>query len=132
MIQFCDTFLGKNGKNEYLDVNKKDGIIGEQVVKKFARKCYRTLLVAYVDFTKQQWAQIKEKSNNFEKPEDIDSDAIEAGLTMVGIFGLMDPLRPGITEAVKQCFASGINVRMCTGDNIDTATAISLEAGIIT
>ena len=51
---------------------------------------------------------------------------------MVGIFGLKDPLRPGIKDAVEQCHKSGINVRMVTGDAIDTAKAISLEAGIIT
>jgi len=51
---------------------------------------------------------------------------------MVAIFGLMDPLRPGIKEAIQTCNKAGINVRMCTGDNIDTATAISKEAGIIT
>jgi Ca2+-transporting ATPase len=51
---------------------------------------------------------------------------------MVGIFGLMDPLKPGIRDAVLQCYRSGINVRMVTGDNLDTAIAISKEAGIIT
>ena len=51
---------------------------------------------------------------------------------MVGIFGLKDPLRPGIREAVETCHKAGINVRMVTGDNIDTARAMSLEAGIIT
>ena len=51
---------------------------------------------------------------------------------MVAIFGLIDPLRPGIRDAVEQCRESGINVRMVTGDNLDTAIAISKEAGIIT
>lgn len=51
---------------------------------------------------------------------------------MVGIFALADPLRPGVTEAVDACHLAGVNVRMCTGDNIDTATAISLQAHIIT
>ena len=50
---------------------------------------------------------------------------------MVGIFGLKDPLRKGIRDAVETCHKAGINVRMVTGDNIDTARAISLEAGII-
>lgn len=59
-------------------------------------------------------------------------EKIEADLTMVGIFGLKDPLRPGIRDAVETCHKAGINVRMVTGDNIDTARAISLEAGIIT
>jgi len=50
---------------------------------------------------------------------------------MAGIFALKDPLRPGIRDAVERCHKAGINIRMCTGDSIDTAKAISLEAGII-
>jgi len=51
---------------------------------------------------------------------------------MVGIFALMDPLRDGIKEAINTCHKAGITVRMCTGDSLDTATAISIAAGIIT
>jgi len=51
---------------------------------------------------------------------------------MVGVFGLKDPLRPEIPDAVRICHRAGINIRMCTGDNINTATAISIEAGILT
>jgi magnesium-transporting ATPase (P-type) len=61
-----------------------------------------------------------------------DQENVEMDLTMAGIFGLKDPLRDGIKEAVATCHKAGINVRMVTGDNIDTARAISLEAGIIT
>lgn len=50
---------------------------------------------------------------------------------MIGIFGLVDPLRPGIADAVDICHAAGVTVRMCTGDNIDTATAISKKAHIL-
>jgi Ca2+-transporting ATPase len=60
-----------------------------------------------------------------------DKEAVENGLTMVGIFALMDPLRPGVTEAVDMCHKAGVNVRMCTGDNIDTAKAIAKDAGIL-
>jgi len=44
----------------------------------------------------------------------------------------MDPLRDEIVESVKRCHTAGINVRMVTGDNIDTARAIALNAGILT
>ena len=59
-------------------------------------------------------------------------EQVESGLTMVGIFGLKDPLRDGIREAIENCHKAGIIVRMVTGENIKTARAISLEAGIIT
>ena len=52
-------------------------------------------------------------------------------LTAVGIFGLMDPLRPGIIESIAKVKVAGITTIMCTGDNIDTAIAISKDAGIL-
>ena len=60
-----------------------------------------------------------------------DKEAVECGLTVIGIFALADPLRPGVADAIDTCHRAGITVRMCTGDNIDTATAISLQAHII-
>jgi Ca2+ transporting ATPase len=44
----------------------------------------------------------------------------------------MDPLRDEIVDSVQKCKSAGINIRMVTGDNIDTAKAIAIEAGIIT
>jgi Ca2+-transporting ATPase len=98
-------------------------------VKQFASKCYRTLLVAYVDYDTKEWEILKAGNNNF--TSEADREAVENNLVLVGIFGLMDPLRPGIKDAVEQCKRSGINIRMVTGDNLDTAIAISKEAGII-
>jgi P-type Ca2+ transporter type 2C len=48
------------------------------------------------------------------------------------VFGIKDPLRPGVKEAVETCRAAGITVRMVTGDNINTAKAIARECGILT
>lgn len=68
--------------------------------------------------------------NNFSTSED--KESVEDGLTLIGIFALVDPLREGIPESVDRCHKSGITVRMVTGDNLDTAIAISKEAHIIT
>ncbi|KAI7872549.1 PMCA-type calcium-translocating P-type ATPase [Spinellus fusiger] len=54
------------------------------------------------------------------------------GITFVGIVGIQDPLRPGVTEAIKTCQKAGVVVRMVTGDNIDTAKSIAKECGIYT
>ncbi|KAG7966063.1 hypothetical protein I3843_08G031400 [Carya illinoinensis] len=42
-----------------------------------------------------------------------------------------DPCRPGVKGAVQLCQNAGVKVRMVTGDNIQTAKAIALEAGIL-
>jgi magnesium-transporting ATPase (P-type) len=49
----------------------------------------------------------------------------------IAMFGIVDPLRPGIEDAVLKCNKCGINVRMCTGDNEVTAAAISRKAKIL-
>jgi len=50
---------------------------------------------------------------------------------MVAVFGLQDPLKDGVVKAIRTCQRAGVTVRMVTGDNLDTATAIALEAGIL-
>lgn len=47
------------------------------------------------------------------------------------LVGIRDPLREGAEEAVKACRKAGATVRMVTGDNILTATAIAKECGIL-
>lgn len=53
-------------------------------------------------------------------------------MTVIGIYALIDPLRDEIVESVKKCHRAGINIRMVTGDNIDTARAIAINAGLLT
>ena len=65
-----------------------------------------------------------------------DADAaagvVEQNLKFCGLFALGRPLHPGVVRAVKEFEAAGINIRVVTGDNIVSAKAIALEAGIIT
>lgn len=128
VIELCDSVIGRNGEEDDLDQEKKNEILST-VVKQFAAKSYRTILVAHSAYSEKEWAKMKTENNNWETEED--RETVECGLTLIGIFGLQDPLRKGIPEAVEQCHKSGVNVRMVTGDNIDTAIAISKEAKIL-
>lgn len=55
-----------------------------------------------------------------------------SGLSFLGIVGMLDPLRPGVPEAIKQCHEADIKVAMVTGDHPHTAQAIAREMGIQT
>jgi len=77
-----------------------------------------------------EFMEMKAANNNFEKESDM--DIIENELVAIGIFGIQDPLRETIIDSVEKVKAAGIKVLMCTGDNLDTATAISKNAGIVT
>merc|ERR1719460_3185166 len=55
----------------------------------------------------------------------------ECGLTMVAITAIEDPLREEVPPAIAQCYEAGIDVRMVTGDNLETAIAIARRANIL-
>src|SRR5262249_39280931 len=54
-------------------------------------------------------------------------DSLEAGLVYVGFVAIRDPLRHDVKDAVAQCRQAGIEVKMITGDNLETARAIGAE-----
>ncbi len=59
-------------------------------------------------------------------------DLFEGNLIFAGIFGLIDPPRKEVIEAVASCKSAGIHVSMITGDNLMTAIAIAKELSIPT
>jgi magnesium-transporting ATPase (P-type) len=52
------------------------------------------------------------------------------GLTLLGLVGFMDPLRPEARDAVAQCRRAGVAVKMVTGDHAATALTIARDLGI--
>jgi magnesium-transporting ATPase (P-type) len=53
-----------------------------------------------------------------------------AGLRFLGFVGMIDPLRPGVKDAVRDCREAGVSVSMITGDHRVTALAIARELGL--
>ncbi len=58
-------------------------------------------------------------------------DDVENNLTMLGLFGLIDPPRQEAVESVQICQAAGIRVKMITGDHGATARAIAWQLGLV-
>ena len=52
-------------------------------------------------------------------------------LEFLSLVAMLDPLRPEAKQAVKECQDAGINVVMITGDNPQTAFAISSQLGFV-
>ena len=56
---------------------------------------------------------------------------LESGMMFDGFVAIVDPLREDVPGAVERCRKAGIELKMLTGDNIVTATAIANELGIL-
>ncbi len=78
----------------------------------------------------QRILAIAVKPANNEQMELTFSD-VENDLTMLGLFGLIDPPREEAIEAVQVCDKAGIRVKMITGDHSATARAIARQLKLV-
>ena len=63
---------------------------------------------------------------------DIEGDALPAdGLTLVGVLGIRDEVRPEAVEAIAEVQDAGVQIVMITGDRRETAVAIARDAGLL-
>ena len=60
-----------------------------------------------------------------------EADELEKELCYIGLTGMIDPVRPEVVDAIKECRSAGIRPIMITGDHKDTAVAIAKSLGII-
>jgi magnesium-transporting ATPase (P-type) len=58
------------------------------------------------------------------------ADAVESGLELRGLVGLLDPPRPEVRHALSVCAKAGMRVAIITGDHAGTARAIAKEVGL--
>ena len=56
---------------------------------------------------------------------------MESGMTFDGFVAISDPLRADVYDAVKSCRAAGVDLKILTGDNVVTATAIADELHLL-
>jgi P-type Ca2+ transporter type 2C len=64
------------------------------------------------------------------RPADLPESQHDFSFEYLGMLGLADPVRPGVPEAVKDCYTSGMRVIMITGDYPGTARNIAEKIGL--
>ncbi len=108
ILDMCDKVVSING-----DIPLERGVI-ERCASDLASDGYRLLAIADGEI----------------EDEESFSDGRLRGLTLLGLIGMIDPLRPEAKPAVERCRKAGIRVAMVTGDHPVTAFAIARELGM--
>lgn len=88
----------------------------EAVLKELASQALRTIAIAYKPLKPG------------EKPT---MEQAEKNLTMLGLSGMIDPPRPEVRQAIKECREAGIKTVMITGDHVETAKAIAKDLRLL-
>eukprot|EP00392_Amoebophrya_sp_AT5.2_P004053 g4058.t1 len=118
VLDLCTKRLNLDGSESRLDVADRSAV-KETVVDLFAKQALRTIVLACRRYPSDSWHP------------DIPLEEIESGLTFVALVGIEDPLRASVPKAIAKCNQAGVDVRMVTGDNLETAIAISKQCGIL-
>ncbi|KAK7208151.1 hypothetical protein BZA70DRAFT_37797 [Myxozyma melibiosi] len=111
-----------------MDADNKQYV--ENLINSYAEKSLRTIGLVYRDFP--SWPPAGFELSEDDPKQIKDFGDLTCDMRWVGLVGIMDPLRDGVVEAVRDCQRAGVVVRMVTGDNIVTAKAIATDCGIYT
>ena len=138
LLRLCTHYLDEAGVRRELDGHFEMSSSGEvegagakadicrSVINALSDQALRTIAIAYRELDEAALSRARETVEY--APEELKGfgpcPALEDELTLYGIFGIMDPVRPEVPEAVRTCQRAGVTVRMVTGDNINTARAI--------
>ena len=114
MLHRCTGYLSDKGEIPITDELKEEIMYKN---KEFASKALRVLCAAY------------RRYDNL--PKSVEPEDLEHDLVFIGIVGMIDPCRPEVYDAIKECRSAGITPIMITGDHKDTAVAIGKDLGII-
>ena len=122
---FFTKYRTKGGQEENFQEHADD-LTNKQA--EYAEDSMRTLIFGYKKLTQEEITKARE-----ENPEDDLKffQKLAKGLCFAFMVGIRDNNREDVPEAIRKCHHAGITVRMVTGDNINTAIAISKDVGII-
>lgn len=58
-------------------------------------------------------------------------DTVEGDLTFLALVGIADPMRENVPGAIQVARDAGIDVKMVTGDSVETATVLARQLGLL-
>ncbi|MDR6124240.1 Ca2+-transporting ATPase [Bacillus sp. SLBN-46] len=105
-----------DGRTQYLNRDSQDKV--QDAINGLASQALRTIAIAFKPISTNTVILSEQEA--------------EKQLTFIGVQGMIDPPRPEVKDAVKECKEAGIKTVMITGDHVITAKAIASQLGILT
>ena len=124
VLENCSSYMDVDGTEKKMTDSKREYF--KQCIQEFALDALRCVALAHRN-------KIESAHKNLATITLAECEKkLEKDMCLDALFGIADPLRGDVIEAVATCQRAGIFVRMVTGDNLDTARAIAKQAGILT
>lgn len=107
LIEKCTSYLDNDGNVVELTEEKRKAL--QSHIKELTEKAMRCIALTISNKT---------------------DDGLPDEMNLLGVIGVVDPVRNEVPEAVKIAHKAGIQVIEITGDCMETAKAVAMEAGI--
>ena len=117
VLEKCKTLMKPNG--EICEMTEDDLRDIKRLLNEMNSEALRSIGQAFTEV------------NLIDNLNESDESLIDAEYCWLGVYGIEDPLRSGVNEAVATCQKAGIFVRMVTGDCRETAESIARRCGIL-
>lgn len=101
-----------------ISAKRKDEI--EEAIVSAEKKAMRVIAFAH-----------KELDSMRDYSEENEHNKLESEMVLDGVVAIADPIRADVYDAVKSCQSAGVGVKILTGDNIVTASAIADELHLL-
>lgn len=115
MVGLSESILW-DGRRQHFSTERKKDV--QTAINELASKALRTIAIGFKEVPAKTLI--------------LDEKEAEKDLTFIGLQGMIDPPRPEVKQAVKECKEAGIKTVMITGDHLITAKAIAAQLGILT
>lgn len=133
VIQKCANYYKSAGPGEAMKEPIDDAFHTDfsEKLTTMTKQSHRAIAFAYTDLDLSEFQDIMTQMNNeIDTPEEI--ACFEQDLTFLAMIALSDPVRSNIKEVVETVKGAGINIRLISGDNLETVKAVAVDVGILT
>jgi Ca2+ transporting ATPase len=123
----CSKYVASDGSDRAMDEDVSEQF--KEVSLAYARRGMRCLSLAYRDLP--EGFDVDSDHDTVTNSDGTPAKAAETEMSAIVLVGIEDPLRHEVPPAIEKCYQAGIDVRLVTGDNPNTAVSIAYQAGIL-
>jgi Ca2+ transporting ATPase len=129
IMPMCTHILNEHGHTERLHEDERDRIYEQEILNKCCKQGLKAVVYAFKIMDEKEYQTVKERNNDFKNESD--RAVLEEGLVFLAAFGLNDDLRQGVDDIIGKLYKGNINVRMISGDNLESAKVAARKARIL-
>lgn len=129
VAQSCDSFFDETANKVQFTEENRDYVMNNIMTETMCKNAMRAIALSYSDMSMDDFRSIQAATQDFTVEDS--AEQLVNNQTFLGIVALKDPLRPKVKQVIEMASKGGVQVRLVSGDNLDTVKAFAVDCGIL-